>query len=74
MPRLTSQMPGRTECLGATLMRGGLSFHCRFVGLPLQVPLADGQDTWLGLVDPAFATTQAARAQCAEVLRSRHLQ
>lgn len=52
----------------------GLSFHCRFVGLPLQVPLADGQDTWLGLVDPAFATTQTARAQCAEVLRSRHLQ
>ncbi len=52
----------------------GLSFHCRFVGMPLQVPLADGQDTWLGLVDPAFAITQAARAQCAEVLRSRHLQ
>lgn len=52
----------------------GLSFHCRFVGLPLQVPLADGQDTWLGLVDPAFATTRAARAQCGEVPGSRYLQ
>lgn len=52
----------------------GLSFHCRFVALPLQLPLADGQDTWLGMVDPAFATTQAARVQCAEVLGSRYLQ
>ncbi|RDH75381.1 NUDIX domain-containing protein [Mycolicibacterium moriokaense] len=52
----------------------GLIFHCRFVALPLQVPLADGQDTWLGLVDPTFATTPAARTRCAEVLRSRHLQ
>lgn len=36
----------------------GLAFDCRFAALPLQVPLADDQDAWLGLVDPTFATVR----------------
>lgn len=36
----------------------GLTFDCRFAALPLQVPLADDQDAWLGLVDPTFATVR----------------
>ncbi|MEU6676152.1 NUDIX domain-containing protein [Streptomyces sp. NPDC046925] len=35
----------------------GLAFACRFVPLPLDRPLADAQDAWLGDVDPGFATT-----------------
>lgn len=32
----------------------GLLFQCRFLPLPLALPLADGQDAWLGLVDPRW--------------------
>lgn len=34
----------------------GLTFACRFLPLPLRRPLADGQDAWLGRVDPLWAT------------------
>lgn len=34
----------------------GLAFACRFRALPLARPLADNQDAWLGLIDPALAT------------------
>ncbi|MDT0377555.1 NUDIX domain-containing protein [Streptomyces sp. DSM 42041] len=34
----------------------GLTFACRFVPLPLKLPLADGQDAWLGQIDPAWST------------------
>jgi hypothetical protein len=34
-------------------------FACRFQPLALLEPLADGQDTWLGLIDPAMATPHA---------------
>lgn len=34
----------------------GLTFACRFVALPLDRPLADAQDAWLGEVDPGFTT------------------
>lgn len=34
----------------------GLTFACRFLPLPLKQPLADGQDTWLGHIDPLWAT------------------
>ncbi|AXB41550.1 DNA mismatch repair protein MutT [Amycolatopsis albispora] len=30
----------------------GMTFACRFQSLPLPHPLADGQDAWLGLIDP----------------------
>jgi len=35
---------------------GGMAFVCRFQPLPLRQPLADDQDAWLGLIDPAMAT------------------
>ncbi|MEU7041209.1 NUDIX domain-containing protein [Streptomyces varsoviensis] len=35
----------------------GLAFACRFVPLPLVAPLADGQDAWLGRIDPRWAVT-----------------
>jgi len=35
---------------------GGMVFACRFEPLPLPHPLADNQDTWLSLIDPAMAT------------------
>ncbi|QPP06956.1 hypothetical protein G4Z16_11805 [Streptomyces bathyalis] len=34
----------------------GLVFACRFVPLPLEHPLTDGQDAWLRRVDPGWAT------------------
>ncbi|MGY1439860.1 NUDIX hydrolase [Streptomyces reniochalinae] len=34
----------------------GLTFACRFLPVPLALPLADGQDVWLGRVDPRWAT------------------
>lgn len=34
----------------------GMTFHCRFVQLPLSRPLADDQDAGLGLIDPDFTT------------------
>ena len=34
----------------------GLVFACRFVALPLELPLADDQDAWLHRVDPGWAT------------------
>jgi ADP-ribose pyrophosphatase YjhB (NUDIX family) len=35
---------------------GGMVFACRFLPLPLLHPLADDQDSWLGLINPAMAT------------------
>jgi 8-oxo-dGTP pyrophosphatase MutT (NUDIX family) len=34
----------------------GLTFACRFLPLPLERPLADDQDLWLGHVDPRWTT------------------
>lgn len=34
----------------------GLTFACRFLPLPLERPLADDQDAWLGHVDPRWST------------------
>ncbi|MEY8042168.1 NUDIX domain-containing protein [Saccharopolyspora cebuensis] len=34
----------------------GLTFACRFLPLPLQQPLADEQDTWLGCIDQRWST------------------
>ncbi|MFE7673735.1 NUDIX domain-containing protein [Streptomyces albidoflavus] len=34
----------------------GLTFACRFVPLPLDGPLAAGQDAWPASADPAWAT------------------
>jgi ADP-ribose pyrophosphatase YjhB (NUDIX family) len=34
----------------------GLMFICRFVPLPLNRPLADDQDAWLGRIDPLWTT------------------
>ena len=34
----------------------GMMFACHFHPLPLPHPLADDQDAWLGLIDPALAT------------------
>jgi ADP-ribose pyrophosphatase YjhB (NUDIX family) len=39
----------------------GLTFACRFLPLPLKQPLADGQDTWLGRVDPRWTTVTGDR-------------
>ncbi|WP_410602611.1 NUDIX hydrolase [Amycolatopsis sp. lyj-90] len=39
----------------------GMTFACRFHVLPLRYPLADDQDAWLGLIDPALATDPALR-------------
>lgn len=36
----------------------GLTFACHFRPLPLQQPLADDQDTWLGRIDPLWATNR----------------
>jgi ADP-ribose pyrophosphatase YjhB (NUDIX family) len=34
----------------------GLTFACRFLPLPLEQPLADGQDAWLGHIDLRWKT------------------
>ncbi|MGW2088711.1 NUDIX hydrolase [Streptomyces sp. NPDC001880] len=34
----------------------GLGFACRFLPLPLEKPLADEQDAWLGHIDPLWTT------------------
>jgi 8-oxo-dGTP pyrophosphatase MutT (NUDIX family) len=34
----------------------GLTFTCRFLPLPLQQPLADNQDAWMGRINPGWAT------------------
>ncbi|MFY1679369.1 NUDIX hydrolase [Streptomyces sp. WMMC905] len=34
----------------------GLTFTCRFLPLPLEQPLADQQDAWLGRIDPRWTT------------------
>lgn len=34
----------------------GLTFACRFLPLPLEQPLADTQDAWLGHIDPRWRT------------------
>lgn len=34
----------------------GMRFACRFAPLPLERPLADAQDAWLGRVDPYWVT------------------
>ncbi|MBB5851851.1 NUDIX domain-containing protein [Amycolatopsis umgeniensis] len=39
----------------------GMTFDCRFRALPLPRPLADDQDAWLGLIDPALTTGPARR-------------
>lgn len=39
----------------------GLTFACRFLPLPLERPLTDDQDAWLGRIDPRWATTSARR-------------
>ncbi|WP_410646351.1 NUDIX hydrolase [Amycolatopsis sp. cmx-4-54] len=36
----------------------GLIFVCRFQPLPLDRPLADQQDAWLGLISPELATRE----------------
>jgi ADP-ribose pyrophosphatase YjhB (NUDIX family) len=37
----------------------GMAFACGFRPLPLPRSLADDQDAWLGLIDPALATLRA---------------
>jgi hypothetical protein len=37
-------------------VRAGACTACHFHPLPLPHPLADEQDAWLGLIDPALAT------------------
>lgn len=39
----------------------GLTFACRFVPLPLSRPLADGQDAWLGHIEPRWAAERRSR-------------
>ncbi|MFB9834370.1 NUDIX hydrolase [Actinoallomurus acaciae] len=39
----------------------GLTFACRFLPLPLERPLADDQDAWLGHVDPRWRTSSGDR-------------
>lgn len=34
----------------------GLTFACRFLPLPLEQPLADDQDAWLGAIDRCWTT------------------
>lgn len=34
----------------------GLIFACRFLALPLEQPLADDQDAWLGHIDSRWTT------------------
>ncbi|WP_245681608.1 NUDIX hydrolase [Actinomadura kijaniata] len=64
-PRRTTyfhlRAPATTEDAWHHTVRGdggdaGLVFACRFLSLPLGWPLADGQDAWLGHVDPRWAT------------------
>ncbi|MFH9133835.1 NUDIX domain-containing protein [Streptomyces sp. NPDC017524] len=38
----------------------GMRFACRFAPLPLEHPLADAQDAWLGLVDPRWMASGGA--------------
>ncbi|MEU3057378.1 NUDIX hydrolase [Streptomyces griseus] len=38
----------------------GMRFACRFAPLPLERPLADVQDVWLGRVDPRWVTPGGA--------------
>lgn len=40
----------------------GLTFACRFLPLPLERPLADDQDLWLGHIDPRWTTLTRTRA------------
>ncbi|WP_229907731.1 NUDIX hydrolase [Amycolatopsis oliviviridis] len=40
----------------------GVTFACYFHPLPLRHPLADDQDAWLGLIDPALATRPSRTA------------
>ncbi|TDB80846.1 NUDIX domain-containing protein [Actinomadura sp. KC216] len=37
----------------------GMTFACRFLPLPLEEPLADEQDAWLGHIDPHWATRRS---------------
>ncbi|WP_394437602.1 NUDIX hydrolase [Streptomyces sp. SGAir0957] len=37
----------------------GLTFACRFLSLPLERPLADDQDAWIGRIDPQWSTHPA---------------
>ncbi|MFJ8234071.1 NUDIX domain-containing protein [Streptomyces sp. NPDC094448] len=39
----------------------GLAFGCRFLPLPLERPLADAQDTWLGCIDRRWTTPSGGR-------------
>ncbi|MGV9313650.1 NUDIX hydrolase [Streptomyces sp. NPDC003691] len=39
----------------------GLVFSCRFLPLPLDRPLADAQDTWLGGIDRGWTTAAGGR-------------
>lgn len=64
-PRRTTyfhlQAPATTADAWHHTVRGdgddvGLIFACRFLPLPLQQPLADDQDSWLGHIDPRWMT------------------
>ncbi|MFI0366663.1 NUDIX domain-containing protein [Actinomadura sp. 1N219] len=37
----------------------GMTFACRFLTLPLEKPLADGQDAWLSHIEPHWATPRS---------------
>ncbi|WP_329251099.1 NUDIX domain-containing protein [Actinoallomurus sp. NBC_01490] len=39
----------------------GLTFACRFLPLPLERPLTDDQDAWLGHIDPRWRTPTGDR-------------
>lgn len=69
-PRTTTyfhlQAPASTADAWHHLVRGdgddvGLMFACRFVPLPLEQPLADDQDAWLGHIDPLWTTVALGR-------------
>ncbi|OIJ68012.1 NUDIX hydrolase [Streptomyces mangrovisoli] len=65
LPRRTHffhlRVPEETPDAWRHVVRGdgddaGLVFACRFLPLPLEQPLADDQDAWLGRIDPRWAT------------------
>ncbi|WP_141578554.1 NUDIX domain-containing protein [Actinomadura sp. WMMA1423] len=65
-PRKTTyfhlRAPAATPDAWTHVVRGeggdtGLTFACRFLPLPLERPLADEQDAWLGHIDPRWTTT-----------------
>ncbi|QDY75247.1 NUDIX hydrolase [Streptomyces qinzhouensis] len=65
LPRRTTffylRVPAETPDAWVHRVRGdgeddGLTFDCRFLPLPLERPLADAQDTWLGCVDRRWTT------------------